>query len=88
MGLPHPNPGGRGICPGMPGGVWGGPGLPPPKVHAASWEPRIFPSQDYYGTVLQKSADLQTNACVTRPQPLSAAVRAALESVHEDVASR
>ncbi|KYO40635.1 hypothetical protein Y1Q_0009639 [Alligator mississippiensis] len=44
--------------------------------------------QDYYGTVLQKSADLQTNACVTRPQPLSAAVRAALESVHEDVASR
>uniref|UniRef100_A0A7M4FZE5 Arsenite methyltransferase n=1 Tax=Crocodylus porosus TaxID=8502 RepID=A0A7M4FZE5_CROPO len=38
--------------------------------------------------VLQRSADLQTNACVTCPRPLPAAAQAALECVHEDVASR
>ncbi|XP_075791670.1 arsenite methyltransferase [Pelodiscus sinensis] len=44
--------------------------------------------QDYYGKELQKSEDLQTNACVTSARPLPAFVKEALKCVHEDVVSR
>lgn len=44
-------------------------------------------SRDYYGQVLTGSADLRTDACATAEAP-SAAVRAALARVHEDVKGR
>lgn len=44
-------------------------------------------SQDYYGKVLQSSADLRTDACCTFEMP-SAAIRAALANVHEEVKAR
>lgn len=44
-------------------------------------------SRDYYGQVLTGSADLRTDACATAEAP-SAAVRAALARVHDDVKAR
>lgn len=44
-------------------------------------------SRDYYGSVLQGSADLKTDACVTTEAPPKA-VRDALAHVHEEVKSR
>jgi SAM-dependent methyltransferase len=43
--------------------------------------------QDYYGKVLQSSADLQTNACCT-PDEMPGHVKAALSNVHDEVLSR
>ncbi|XP_021007021.1 arsenite methyltransferase [Mus caroli] len=44
--------------------------------------------QNYYGNVLKTSADLQTNACVTRAKPVPNYIRESLQNVHEDVSSR
>ncbi len=44
-------------------------------------------SRDYYGSVLQGSDDLKTDACVTAEAPPQA-VRDALKNVHEEVKSR
>ncbi|XP_058400362.1 arsenite methyltransferase [Diceros bicornis minor] len=44
--------------------------------------------QTYYGQVLKKGADLQTNACVTAAGPLPKHIREALQNVHEEVALR
>ncbi|WP_164116123.1 methyltransferase domain-containing protein [Sphingorhabdus sp. Alg239-R122] len=44
-------------------------------------------SRDYYGSVLQGSDDLKTDACVTTEAPPQA-VRDALKNVHEEVKSR
>ncbi|MFB0612484.1 methyltransferase domain-containing protein [Aurantiacibacter poecillastricola] len=44
-------------------------------------------SQNYYGKVLESSADLRTDACCTAEMP-SAAVREALRNVHEEVKAR
>ncbi len=44
-------------------------------------------SRDYYGSVLQGSQDLKTDACVTTDAPPQA-VRDALKHVHEEVKSR
>ena len=44
-------------------------------------------SRAYYGQVLSGSADLKTDACCTTDAP-SAAVRAALQNVHEEVRAR
>ena len=44
-------------------------------------------SRDYYGSVLQGSHDLKTDACTTMEAPPQA-VRDALANVHEDVKSR
>ncbi|XP_067393280.1 arsenite methyltransferase [Emydura macquarii macquarii] len=44
--------------------------------------------QDYYGKELQKSEDLQTNACVTLARPLPTFIREVLKCVHDDVVSR
>ncbi|XP_074856016.1 arsenite methyltransferase isoform X2 [Carettochelys insculpta] len=44
--------------------------------------------QDYYSTELQKSEDLQTNACVTLARPLPTFIKEALKCVHEEVVSR
>ncbi|XP_065263749.1 arsenite methyltransferase [Emys orbicularis] len=44
--------------------------------------------QDYYGKELQKSEDLQTNACVTLARPLPTFIKEALKCVHDDVVSR
>ena len=44
-------------------------------------------SRDYYGSVLQGSTDLKTDACTTSEAP-PAAVREALRNVHEEVTSR
>lgn len=44
--------------------------------------------QDYYGQTLKKSADLQTNACVTPARPVLKHVGEALRNVHEEVALR
>uniref|UniRef100_A0A096P6G3 Arsenite methyltransferase n=1 Tax=Papio anubis TaxID=9555 RepID=A0A096P6G3_PAPAN len=44
--------------------------------------------QTYYGQVLKKSADLQTNACVTTARPVPKHIREALQNVHEEVALR
>ncbi|XP_012579367.1 PREDICTED: arsenite methyltransferase [Condylura cristata] len=44
--------------------------------------------QDYYGQVLTKSADLQTNACVTPARPIAKHIREALQNVHEEVTLR
>lgn len=43
--------------------------------------------QDYYGEVLQGSADLQTNACCT-PGEMPAHLKAILSKVHDEVLSR
>ncbi|MEZ5715467.1 MAG: methyltransferase domain-containing protein [Paracoccaceae bacterium] len=43
--------------------------------------------QDYYGKVLQGSADLQTNACCT-PAEMPAHVKAALGNIHDEVLTR
>ncbi|XP_007530714.1 arsenite methyltransferase [Erinaceus europaeus] len=44
--------------------------------------------QDYYGQVLKKSEDLQTNACVTPARPVPKYIREALQNVHEEVTLR
>ncbi|XP_030636261.1 arsenite methyltransferase [Chanos chanos] len=44
--------------------------------------------KDYYGNILKKSSDLNTNACVTPTKPIPAYVRKALGDVHPDVSSR
>ncbi|WAT16721.1 methyltransferase domain-containing protein [Aurantiacibacter sp. MUD11] len=44
-------------------------------------------SQNYYGKVLEGSADLRTDACCTFEMP-SASVREALRNVHEEVKAR
>ena len=44
-------------------------------------------SQDYYGKVLQSSADLKTDACCTTQAP-PARIMEALRNVHEDVRAR
>ncbi|XP_075389573.1 arsenite methyltransferase [Tenrec ecaudatus] len=44
--------------------------------------------QTYYGQVLKKSTDLQTNACVTAARPTPRHIREALQNVHEEVISR
>lgn len=44
-------------------------------------------SRDYYGKVLQGSADLKTDACCTTDAP-PAAVRRAMSNVHEEVRGR
>ncbi|XP_037351751.1 arsenite methyltransferase [Talpa occidentalis] len=44
--------------------------------------------QDYYGQVLKKSADLQTNACVTPARQVPKHIREALQNVHEEVTLR
>ncbi|CAI9178061.1 unnamed protein product [Rangifer tarandus platyrhynchus] len=44
--------------------------------------------QTYYGQVLKKSADLQTNACVTAARPVPQHIREALQNVHEEVSLR
>uniref|UniRef100_A0A8D0VJC1 Arsenite methyltransferase n=2 Tax=Sus scrofa TaxID=9823 RepID=A0A8D0VJC1_PIG len=44
--------------------------------------------QTYYGQVLKKSADLQTNACVTAARPVPKHIRKALQNVHEEVSLR
>lgn len=44
--------------------------------------------QDYYGQVLKRSADLQTNACVTPARPVPRHIREALQNVHEEVTLR
>ena len=43
--------------------------------------------QNYYGKVLESSADLQTNACCT-PDELPNYVKRALSNIHDDVLSR
>ncbi|XP_045147362.1 arsenite methyltransferase [Echinops telfairi] len=43
--------------------------------------------QTYYGQVLKKSTDLQTNACVTAARPTPRHIREALQNVHEEVTS-
>lgn len=43
--------------------------------------------QDYYGKVLQGSADLQTNACCT-PAEMPAHLKAALANIHDEVLTR
>lgn len=43
--------------------------------------------QDYYGTELQQSEDLQTNACCTISAP-PAHIKSALENVHDEVQSK
>ncbi len=43
--------------------------------------------QDYYGTELQQSEDLQTNACCTLSAP-PAHIKSALDNVHEEVQSK
>uniref|UniRef100_A0A8C6BNH7 Arsenite methyltransferase n=3 Tax=Monodontidae TaxID=9747 RepID=A0A8C6BNH7_MONMO len=44
--------------------------------------------QTYYGQVLKKSADLQTNACVTAARPVPKHIREALQNVNEEVSLR
>nr|XP_036857110.1 arsenite methyltransferase isoform X3 [Manis javanica] len=44
--------------------------------------------QTYYGQVLKKTADLQTNACITTARPVPKHIREALQNVHEEVALR
>ncbi|XP_007187285.1 arsenite methyltransferase isoform X1 [Balaenoptera acutorostrata] len=44
--------------------------------------------QNYYGQVLKKSADLQTNACVTAAGPVPKHIREALQNVNEEVSLR
>ncbi|XP_061049753.1 arsenite methyltransferase [Eubalaena glacialis] len=44
--------------------------------------------QTYYGQVLKKSADLQTNACVTAAGPVPKHIREALQNVNEEVSLR
>uniref|UniRef100_Q9HBK9-2 Isoform 2 of Arsenite methyltransferase n=1 Tax=Homo sapiens TaxID=9606 RepID=Q9HBK9-2 len=44
--------------------------------------------QTYYGQVLKRSADLQTNGCVTTARPVPKHIREALQNVHEEVALR
>lgn len=50
--------------------------------------PPLAPGQTYYGQVLRKSADLQTNACVTSARLVPKHIREALKNVHEEVALR
>ena len=51
--------------------------------------PHLWPlGQTYYGQVLKKSADLQTNACVTAARPVPQHIREALQNVHEEVSLR
>ncbi|KAB1270779.1 Arsenite methyltransferase [Camelus dromedarius] len=45
-------------------------------------------AETYYGQVLRKSADLQTNACVTAAGPVPRHIREALKNVHEEVSLR
>ncbi|XP_055280722.1 arsenite methyltransferase isoform X2 [Moschus berezovskii] len=44
--------------------------------------------QTYYGKVLKKSTDLQTNVCVTAARPVPQHIREALQNVHEEVSLR
>lgn len=56
---------------------------------AASREAEIHQDvQNYYGNVLKKSADLQTNACVTPAKLVPKYIRESLQNVHEEVTSR
>ncbi|XP_055976828.1 LOW QUALITY PROTEIN: arsenite methyltransferase-like [Sorex fumeus] len=56
---------------------------------AASRDAEILNSvKTYYGKVLKKSADLQTNACVTPARPVPKHIREALQNVHEEVTLR
>lgn len=51
--------------------------------------PHLWPlGQTYYGQVLKKSADFQTNACVTAARPVPQHIREALQNVHEEVSLR
>nr|XP_020753558.1 arsenite methyltransferase isoform X2 [Odocoileus virginianus texanus] len=70
------------------GGVQG----PYPSGHQLFFphpSPHLWPlGQTYYGQVLKKSADLQTNACVTAARPVPQHIREALQNVHEEVSLR
>nr|XP_046261235.1 arsenite methyltransferase [Scatophagus argus] len=44
--------------------------------------------KEYYGNVLKKSSDLNTNACVTPAKPYPAFIRQALKKVHPEVSAR
>lgn len=44
--------------------------------------------QTYDGQVLKKSADLQTNACVTAARPVPKHIQEALQNVNEEVSLR
>ncbi|XP_022611284.1 arsenite methyltransferase [Seriola dumerili] len=44
--------------------------------------------KDYYGKRLQKSSDLQSNACVAPATPIPAFIRQALNKVHHEVTAR
>ncbi|XP_019314842.2 arsenite methyltransferase isoform X1 [Panthera pardus] len=61
---------------------------PAPALLSPHPHPPLPPGQTYYGQVLKKSADLQTNACVTAARPVPKHIREALNNVHEEVALR
>ena len=75
---------------GLEWGWWGAGALPQwtPALLSASLTPPWPPGQTYYGQVLKKSADLQTNACVTAARPVPQHIREALQNVHEEVSLR
>ncbi|MGH0117183.1 UNVERIFIED_CONTAM: hypothetical protein FKN15_046104 [Acipenser sinensis] len=60
------------------------------SVPACGSEAKLIHSdvKDYYGKRLQKSEDLQTNACTTSAKPKPAFIRKALKDVHPEVTSR
>lgn len=68
-------------------------GLLAPRAPAPAllFSPLALPlvrGQTYYGQVLKKAADLQTNACVTSTRPVPKHIQEALQNVHEEVALR
>ncbi|KAJ8001864.1 hypothetical protein DPEC_G00173830 [Dallia pectoralis] len=44
--------------------------------------------KNYYGSILKKTSDLKSNACLTTSQPIPAFIRQALEKVHPEVTAR
>ncbi|XP_008287152.1 arsenite methyltransferase [Stegastes partitus] len=44
--------------------------------------------KDYYGKRLQKTSDLQSNACMTPAKPIPAFIREALKKVHPEVSAK
>lgn len=61
---------------------------PYPAVAAPGAAEILKSVQNYYGQVLRKSADLQTNACVTAARPVPKHLQKALQNVHEEVTLR
>lgn len=62
---------------------------PAPALNSPYSLPNYWPlGQTYYGQVLKKTADLQTNACITTARPVPKHIREALQNVHEEVALR